>query len=213
MDKIFKTSVFIAIISFIYSCNTTDGAYVNLNDKNELERPLDYRSWIFAGTSTTPAELNPGMDGFSDFQNIYIDPISFEFWKNKGYFREGTIIVKEIIAASEETNLPIGKTYLQAQVLRLSAMIKDTTRFPDAPGGWEYFSYTNEDGTFKKYSNPIGNKGCIACHKLTNEGSGPFVEHHMILREARGFGNGNPENLDDRSILPSHNIKLLRDLK
>ena len=154
------------------------------------------------------------MDGFSDFQNIYIDPESFNFWKNNGYYREGTILVKEIIAAAEQTDLPIGKTYLQGKVLRLSAMVKDTIKFPDVPGGWEDFSYTNEDGTFKKYSNPIGEaKGCIECHKLTKEGSGPFSEHHIVLRDAKNFGKGNPENLDDRSQLPSNKIKLLRDLK
>lgn len=213
MKNITTSALLLFLVFSFFSCNNEKKEYTKFSDKNELDRPKDYREWIFAGTATTPADLNPGMTGFSDFQNIYIDPISFSFWKEYGYFKEGTVLVKEVIAAAEEMDFPIGKTYSQGKVLRLSAMVKDTVRFPNVPGGWEYFTYTNKDGTFKKKSEPVGDKGCIECHKLSKAGSGPFYEHHAPLRDAKGFGKGSPENLDDRSVLPSEKIRLLRDVK
>jgi len=204
--------LFLSLI--LFSCKKQEENYVHFDTNDSLIRPSDYRSWIFAGTATTPSDQNSDMIAFTDFQNIYIDPVSFAFWKENGYFREGTILVKEIIAAIDETNISIGKTYLQGKVLRTSALVKDSIRFPDVPGGWEYFTFTNEDGTYKKKSEPVGlKKGCIQCHMLTEAGSGPFAEHHAPLRDAKKFGKGSPENLDDRSVLPSENLKLLRDLK
>jgi len=212
-DNIIFGSLLLVLLLVFYGCmKKEEPIYANFDKEDNLMRPMDYRAWVFAGTGTTPQFLNVGHDGFSDFQNVYIDPVSFEFWKENGYFREGTILVKEVIAAIDQTDIPIGTTLLQGKVLRASAMVKDTVRFPDAPGGWEYFSFTNPDGTFKKQTNKVGvERACIACHALTKAGHGPFVEHQAPLRDAQGFGKGSPENLDDRSSLPSNQLKLLRD--
>lgn len=49
-----------------------------INEKGELLRPKDYRTWFYAGTVTPQKSINQNQL-FPDFQNIYIDPISYEF--------------------------------------------------------------------------------------------------------------------------------------
>lgn len=186
--------------------------YYTFNSNGELERPLDYRTWIFAGTATTPSSINPNQL-FPDFQNIYIDPVSYEFWKNNGYFREGTVMVKELLHATDQKTLPIGTGFVQGNSYDIAVTIKDTVRFPDVPGGWEYFHFgEDENGNYADFSKKIGKSdGCIACHSQAKAGYGPFPELYAPLRDAKGFGKGNPENLKNKKDLPSNQLKLLKD--
>jgi hypothetical protein len=38
----------------------------------------------------TPNALNGGEAPFPEFHNVYIDPVSYDHWKEKGEWREGT---------------------------------------------------------------------------------------------------------------------------
>lgn len=184
----------------LLSCADKSGkTYYSFNENNELLRPKDYRTWVFAGTGTTPKSTDSAAF-FPDFQNIYIDPESYAFWKKNAYYREGTIFVKELIRKGD-TISPIGKGFFQGDAYSLSATIKDSVRFPEAPGGWEYFKYTNYDkGTLTESSLQLGG-ACISCHSNTKAGYGPFTEFYMPMREAKGFGDNSPENLNTRKGL------------
>ena len=190
----------------------TEISYYTFNEKGDLQRPLDYRTWIFAGTATTPISINPNQL-FPDFQNVYIDPVSYEFWKNNGYFREGTIMIKELLHATDQTSLPIGTGFVQGNAYDIAVTIKDTVRFPNVPGGWEYFHFgEDENGDYDDFASNIGKKdGCIACHSQAKAGYGPFPELYAPLRDAKGIGKNNPENLKNRKTLPSNQLKLLKD--
>lgn len=173
--------------------------YYSFNENDELLRPKDYRTWVFAGTGTTP-KLHDSTAFFPDFQNIYIDPESYAFWKKNGYYREGTMFVKELIRKGD-TISPIGKGFFQGDAYSLSATIKDSVRFPEAPGGWEYFKFTDyEQGILAEASPKLGG-ACITCHSNAKAGYGPFTEFYMPLRDAKGFGDDNPENLNIRKGL------------
>jgi hypothetical protein len=73
-------------------------AIVTFNDNGELIRPVDYRAWTFVGTPVTPNEMNNGEAPFPEFHNVYIDPQSFEHYKQTGEFREGTVLIKELVS-------------------------------------------------------------------------------------------------------------------
>lgn len=185
-------------------------SYAIYNEKGELLRPKDYRSWVFAGSATTPKILDSTVL-FPDFQNIYIDPISFNFWKENGYFREGTVMVKELLWATNKRILPIGQGFVQGDAYDIAVTIKDTVRFPDVPGGWEYFHFgEDEAGDYPETSSVVGLKlGCIACHSASEAGYGPFPELYAPLRDAKGFGKDSPENLKNRNSLPSRQLEHL----
>ncbi|MBL7711931.1 MAG: cytochrome P460 family protein [Chitinophagaceae bacterium] len=196
------------VVLLLAACNGdtgTEHACYAFNKQGALIRPTDYRSWVFAGTGTTPLSHDSTVL-FPDFQNIYIDPESYRFWKENGYYREGTILVKELIRKGD-TIAPIGKGYWQGEAYSLSATIKDTAHFPHAPGGWEYFKFTDEaQGVLAETSAALG-AACISCHRAAKAGFGPFTELYMPLRDARGFGKGNPENSSRRKGLRPKGIQ------
>lgn len=177
----------------------TKQAYYAFNKQGALIRPAGYRTWVFAGTGATPLS-HDSTALFPDFQNIYIDPESYQFWKENGYYREGTILVKELIRKGD-TVAPIGKGYWEGEAYSLSATIKDTARFPHAPGGWEYFKFADYTKGVLSETSPVLGGACISCHSAAKEGYGPFTELYMPMRDARGFGKGNPENSNKRKGL------------
>jgi len=185
-------------------------SYAMYNEKGELLRPKDYRSWVFAGSATTPKFLD-STALFPDFQNVYIDPVSFEFWKENGYFREGTVMVKELLWATDKRILPIGQGFVQGDAYDVAVTIKETIKYPNVPGGWEYFHFgQNEVGDYPEASGVVGlSLGCVACHSSSEAGYGPFPELYAPLRDAKGFGKGSPENLKNRNSLPSGQLKRL----
>lgn len=186
------------ILASSYACNKAVNKgkyYYTFNEKEELVRPTDYRTWVFAGTGATPKAYDSAAI-FPDFQNIYIDPESYRFWKENGYYRDGTIFVKELIRKGD-TISPIGKGFFQGDAYSLSATIKDSVRFPKAPGGWQYFDYDSDNGILPETA-PVAGSSCISCHSKSAAGYGVFTEFYLPMRDAKGFGKGNPENVSTR---------------
>ena len=90
----------------LQSCSTTEAARLDEYFKivnGELERPTGYREWIYVGTPVTPNDLNDGKAAFPEFHNVYIDPTSWAHWKDTGEFRDGTILIKELVSVGAKS--------------------------------------------------------------------------------------------------------------
>ena len=166
------------------------------DDKNNLIRPKDYRSWIFMGTSSTPKSEDPNVI-FPDFQNVYIDPVSFAYWKKHGEWREGTIIVKELLRAGD-TNSSVGHGHFQGAHFEVAAQVKDSKRFPKMHNGWNYFGYADfKKNILNETSMPLGTN-CSGCHNKTAVDGDVFYQYYPVIQAAKGYGDGNPENESTR---------------
>ncbi len=160
---------------------------------------MNYREWIFAGTGTTPKSVYPDVL-FPDFQNVYIDPYSYQLWKDTGSFPDGTIVVKEITTLGK-TNSPVGRGFWQGDYISLSAEVKSQSRFPDTHGNWNFFSWTNRAEEKLNDKSPALGAACSNCHVANAPEGGVFYNHFAVLRDAKGFGKGAPENLSTRKGL------------
>jgi len=107
----------------------------------ELKRPTDYREWIYVGTPVTPNDMNDGKAAFPELHNVYIDPKSWKHWKKKGEFRDGTIIIKELVSVGSKSAVS-GNGYFMGDFIGLEATIKSKKDFPNEPGNWAYYSFT-----------------------------------------------------------------------
>ena len=116
------------------------GGPVEFTPEGKLKKPVGYRKWVYVGTPLTPNELNGGEAPFPEFHAVYIDPESFAHYEKTGEFRDGTVMIKELvgIGAKEATS---GKGYFMGDFIGLEASIKDSKRFKDEPGNWAYFSF------------------------------------------------------------------------
>lgn len=154
----------------------------------ELKRPTGYREWVYVGTPVTPNDLNDGKAAFPEFHNVYIDPRSWEHWKETGKFRDGTILIKELVSVGA-TAAVSGKGYFEGDFLGLEATIKSARHFPDEPGNWAYFSFSSKDHqTLAETAEPFPTASCNACHQASAAEDWVFTQYYPVLRAGQGAG-------------------------
>ena len=168
-------------------------AAFTINGDGELERPKGYRTWVYVGTPVTPNDMNGGAAPFPEFHNVYIDPESYEVYKSTGKFREGTILIKELLSVGSKAAVS-GNGYFMGDFIGLEATIKSKQHFPDDPGNWAYFSFTNDGGPLEDTAAPINKVTCNACHEVSAADDFVFTQYYPVLSAAKNFGDGSPEN-------------------
>ncbi|MEL7538838.1 MAG: cytochrome P460 family protein [Pseudomonadota bacterium] len=161
--------------------------YFQIED-GELDRPTGYREWVYVGTPVTPNDLNDGKAAFPEHHNVYIDPDSWAHWKRTGEFRDGTILMKELISVGSKTAVS-GNGYFQGEFIGLEATIKSKKHFPNEPGNWAYFSFSTEDHkTLNKTAEAFPAAACNACHQAAAADDFVFTQYYPVLRGGKGTG-------------------------
>ena len=155
------------------------------NDNGELMRPENHREWVFIGAPVTPNDMNDGQAAFPEFHNVYIDPASFAAYKKTGQFADGTAILKELVSVGSK-QMDSGNGYFQGEFVSLEAMVKDTKRFSDEPGGWAFFRF-GEAPNYKATGTRMKTDSCNACHSGANEDY-VFTDTYPVLRAAKPTG-------------------------
>ena len=157
-------------------------------DKGQLERPQGYREWVFVGAPVTPNDLNNGKAAFPEFHNVYIDPESWAEWKKSGKFRDGTILVKELVSVGA-TAAVSGKGYFEGDFVGLEATIKSKKHFPNEPGNWAYYSFSTPDHkTLTSSAKPFKTESCNGCHQGSAADDWVFTQYYPVLRAGKASG-------------------------
>ncbi len=165
------------------------------DDGGNLIRPEGYREWILVGTPLTPNDMNNGKAAFPEFHHVYIDPGSWQHYKKTGTFRDGTILVKELISVGSKAAAS-GAGYFMGEFIGLEATVKDATRFPKEPRNWAYFSFTgggspmaNPDaghgGPLKDTATAFPTAACAICHQVAAAEDMVFTQYYPVLRAAK----------------------------
>lgn len=161
--------------------------YFTLED-GELLRPTGYREWVYVGTPVTPNDMNNGEAAFPEFHNVYIDPESWAHWKVTGEFREGTILIKELVAVGSKSAVS-GNGYFQGDFVGLEATIKSADYFPSEPGNWAYFSFTTPNQTsLTTTAAQLPTASCNSCHDASADDDFVFTQYYPILRAGKATG-------------------------
>lgn len=158
-------------------------------DDGQLDRPTGYREWVYVGTPVTPNDMNNGKAAFPEHHNVYIDPESWAHWKETGTFRDGTILMKELISVGSKSAVS-GNGYFQGEFIGLEATIKSKEHFPDEPGHWAYFSFSTEDhATLKTSAEKFPTASCNGCHAGAAADDFVFTQYYPVLRGGKGTGD------------------------
>lgn len=164
------------------------GEFYSISD-GQLERPNGYREWVYVGTPVTPNDMNDGKAAFPEHHNVYIDPASWAHWKKTGKFRDGTILMKELVSVGAKAAVS-GKGYFQGDFIGLEATIKSKQHFPDEPGNWAYYSFsTPEHKTLTPVAKPFPAAACNACHQASAGDDFVFTQYYPVLRAGKGAGD------------------------
>ena len=158
-------------------------AAVEFTPDGKLKKPDGYRNWVYVGEVITPNDMNGGEATFPEFHAVYLDPESFAHYEKTGEFRDGTVMIKELISvgAKEATS---GKGYFMGDFRGLEASIKDSTRFKDEPGHWAYFSF----GHKYPLKTEVSKNSVAACNKCHDDNAAKtdfvFSQYYPVLRAA-----------------------------
>jgi len=205
--KRFKFIILALLVTtlFITSCSNEkveyqDVSYFTMDANGELIRPTNFRSWIYVGTPLTPNDMNNGKAAFPEFHNVYIDPVSYSEYKKTGTWREGTILIKELVSVGSKAAVS-GNGYFMGDFIGLEATIKSKKHFPNEPGNWAYFSFTNpKEGTLADTGKAFKTNQCNACHNSSAGDDFVFTQYYPVLSAAKGVGEKiTPENSSKRT--------------
>ena len=154
----------------------------------ELKRPTGYREWVYVGTPVTPNDMKDGKAPVPEHHNVYIDPKSWKHWKKTGSFREGTILMKELVSVGSKRAVS-GNGYFQGEFIGLEAVIKSKKHFPDEPGNWAYFSFSTPDHkSLTPEAKAFPTDACNACHSAAAADDFVFTQYYPVLRAAKARG-------------------------
>jgi len=155
---------------------------VEFTADGKLKQTEGYRKWVYVGTPLTPNDLNGGEATFPDFHAVYIDPESYAEYEKTGKFRDGTVMVKELVAVGAK-EASSGKGYFMGDFIGLETAIKDSKRFKDEPGNWGYFSFGHKY-PLKKEAAAQATAACNSCHEGNAKQDFVFTQYYPVLRAA-----------------------------
>ena len=110
-----------------------------------------------------------------------------------GHWPEGAQIVKEFSTVrggdgcdekSWICQSPLGSGIFEAQYIGLGMMVKDSSRFADAPGHWGYFSFGHKPLPYDKTASVRPPQACASCHvKLASDTDYVISRAHLGLAQ------------------------------
>jgi len=190
---VFFTLFSLALGLMFASTAQADKGYAHFDSDGQLIRPVGYREWVYIGAPLTPDDMNKGKAAFPEFHNVYIDPTSWTHWKQTGEFRDGTIIMKELVSVASKSSSS-GQGYFMGEFIGLEAVVKDTKRFPASDQHWGFFRFTKEAHPTESQHSLLNrsrvnkSESCAACHGANAKQEMIFIQHYPVLRAAKGLG-------------------------
>lgn len=187
------TLAFGLFVANLPTADARDDQYTaKFNSKGELIIPTGWREWVFVGAIATPNALNGGEAPFPEFHLTYIDPVSWEYWKKTGKFRDGTMFAKELSRVFAEdanddgsTDQVSGTGYFQGDFSGFEIALKSKKHNPDEPGNWSYYTFGHHPQPYNQSAAAAPAEACNACHLASAADDFVFTQFYPVLSAAK----------------------------
>jgi hypothetical protein len=160
----------------------------------DLHLPDGFRRWEHVGSRVKTSGKSV-LDGAvilrPQVMDTYVEPSAFVQYKQTGVWPDGTQIVKEIsiIKIGNDCDkitfacsTPAGAGIFQDSFIGIGMMVKDSRRFPDAPGNWAYFRFLANGPAYATTSAVLPESQCQSCHvKFASREDYVFTDTHIGL--------------------------------
>jgi hypothetical protein len=162
------------------------------DEKGDLKRPADFRTWVFVGASTglryhkdlpdtTPREQDRAKKAEpGEFHNVYIRPEAYEHYLKTGKFPDPTVLVMEVFEAKERDAKGIvsGGLFPGAQ-RRVEVAVKNSKRPDGSKTDWAYYDF---DKPTKATAAAFRDAACYDCHLKHADVDNVWVQFYPALR-------------------------------
>ncbi len=174
--------------SLAFSASQAGKSWAKFDASGNLIKPEGYREWVYVGAPLTPDDMNDGKAPFPEFHSVYIDPDSYKHYTRTGNFRDGTIIVKELISVGSK-EAPSGNGYFMGDFIGLEATVKDSKRFAKEPANWAYFTFSpvppRPNVMMKPKAKMMPTESCNLCHQGFAQHDWVFTQYYPVLKAAK----------------------------
>jgi hypothetical protein len=164
----------------------------------DLVLPKNFNEWVYVGSPLTPIALNGGKacpeppsdssgpcTGFPEYHNVYIEPGSYEIFKQTHEFPEGTIFFKELQLTLPGQNPdgsrtePSGRGYFPGKPNGADVTVKDSKRYADT-GGWGYYNFNHHEPKAPTAKVKALNE-CAYCHIASAKKDEVWTQFYPLL--------------------------------
>lgn len=152
--------------------------YVN---GTSLVRPDKYREWSFlsSGLGMTYEADSGAVSGRPElFQNVFVNPSSYQFFMKTGRWPDRTVFVLELRQALTDRSINQAGRF-QGPLYALEAEVKDT-RFKDE---WAFFDFGRAGALLDRAEPLSGDRvdRCVECHTKHTAVERTFVQFYPTL--------------------------------
>jgi len=176
-----KSSIIAAFVS-VAATAVAAGPGPQFNAQDQLQRPADYREWIFLtsglGMTYGPAKAQPGQS--PRFDNVFVHPEAYREFMKTGRWPEHTVFVLEVRESVENSSINNGGR-TQGGHAALEAAVKDSQRFKN--GGWGYFTFDSPQGLADAAKVLPQSASCYACHSRNGAVEWTFTQFYSAQFE------------------------------
>jgi Cytochrome P460 len=164
----------------------------------DLVLPKNFNEWVYVGSPLTPIALNGGKacpeppsdtsgpcTGFPEYHNVYIEPGSYEIFKQTHEFPEGTILFKELQLTLPGQNPdgsrtePSGRGYFPGKPNGADVTVKDSKRYADTRG-WGYYNFNHHEPKAPTAKVKALNE-CAYCHIASAKKDEVWTQFYPLL--------------------------------
>ncbi|MFN4110641.1 MAG: cytochrome P460 family protein [Ignavibacteria bacterium] len=143
------------------------GFYFLSSPKNDVPYPEGYRNWTHI-KSMILEKGHPLYEAFGGIHHIYANKKALEGYRSGNKFKDGSIIVFDLLEAISDNN-----AIVEGNRKVVGVMIKDSKRFKTT-GGWGFEGFAG-DSRERVVKNMEGE--CYACHLQVKEKDFVFSEY------------------------------------
>ncbi len=159
-----KTKIIFLVLAF--GLSVLGFSFLQVN-KNEIPYPEGYRNWTHVKTMVLK-EGHPLYAAFGGIHHIYANKKALEGYRSGNKFKDGSVIVFDLLEFSEENNAIVeGKRKV------VGVMVKDSKKYKQT-GGWGFEGFAG-DTKERVVKNMEGE--CFACHTQLKEKDFVFSEY------------------------------------
>ena len=162
---------------------TGTGLALHYNRAGDLIVPTDYREWVFLSSGLNMNYGEGGTVGADNFDNVFVDPASWQAFKASGHWPEGTMFAKEGRNGETHGSINHSGQFQAGEHSYLELHVRDK-RFP---GGWGFFEV---DGDKPARVLPTS-ASCYSCHQQHASTETTFVQFYPTAKpiavKARNF--------------------------
>lgn len=147
-----------------------------------LERPMDYREWVFLTSGFDMSYVAGSPMDQHTFDNVFVDRQAYKTFMATGTWPDKTTLVIEDRGAESKGSINKSGNYQGSTLLGLEVHVKDDARFA---GQWAFFAF--------KSAAPAeiipASASCYSCHAAHAAVDTTFVQFYpTLLPVARGKG-------------------------